>query len=75
MVLALLHFAAAAEQPLQPRQEPAVAVAPASASAIILMPGIGSRPSWDQTQRRRQKEVTVTEQDGSKTLIRLIEFE
>lgn len=73
MVLVLLLFAAAAEQPLQSRQQPTVAVAPAS--VIILKPGIGSQSSWDQTQRRRQKEVTVTEQDGRKTLIRLIEFE
>ena len=73
MALALLLLAAAAEQPHHPRQEPAVAVAPAS--VIILKPGIGSQSSWDQTQRRRQKEVTLTEQDGRKTRVRLIEFE
>ena len=71
MTFALLLFAAAVEQPLQPRQVPAVAVAPTS--VIILKPGIGSQSSWET--QGRQKEVTVTEHDGRKTRIRLIEFE
>ncbi len=73
MVLGLLLFTAVEELSSQPRQEQVTVSA--RASVIILKPGVGSQASWDRTQPLHQKEVTVTDPDGRKTRIRLIEFE
>jgi hypothetical protein len=73
MVLTLLLIAATAGQPLRLGEEPATVTA--RASVIILRPATGSKASWDRLPPNQQKEVTVTGADGTKTRIRLIEFE
>jgi hypothetical protein len=72
MVVTLLLFAAA-DQTLQLSHEPVTASA--RASVLILKPAVGSKASWDIAPPRKRKEVTLTDENGKRTRIRLIEFE
>jgi hypothetical protein len=61
------------EQPAL-RRDRAVAAAPASAT-IVSRPAIASKENWARALPWQQKEITVTEKDGRKIQIRLIEHE
>jgi hypothetical protein len=69
----LLSATAAMEQPAL-RRDRAVAAAPASAT-IVSRPAIASKENWARALPWQQKEITVTEKDGRKIQIRLIEHE
>jgi hypothetical protein len=73
MLLALLLVAVAAEERPAPNHGPAVASAPAFAT--ILKPAIASKANWDRAPRSRQKQIFVTDEEGRKIQIRLIEYE
>ena len=73
MAPVLLVIAATAAQPSLDRLKPATVTT--RATVIILKPAIGSKARWDRTPRSERKEVTLTDEKGVETRIRLIEFE
>lgn len=66
--LALFLSAAASSPP------PKIAVR-AEARITILRPHRASAESWEPAARRNQREIVKKEKDGSKTRLRLTEFE